>query len=141
MAAQSVVLSRTAQKTPEEKGMKKRLASLVLMLSLAGLMVPAAMAQDREFIKRSKNGVKVGDSRITLFDGPGIVNYEHKHEWMPGPGGAAIVIGTGAGAGAATGYLVSRNKKKGAVIGAAVGAGAATGIWLYKNRWHKHKIF
>lgn len=120
--------------------MKKRLASLMLMLSLAGLLVPTAMAQDRGFIKRSKNGVKVGDNRITLFDGPGIINYEHKHEWMPGPGGAALVIGTGAGAGAATGYLVSRNKK-GAAIGAAVGAGAATGLWLYKNRRHKHKIF
>ncbi len=120
--------------------MKKRLASLALMLSLAGLMVPTAMAQDGDFIRRSKNGVKIGDSRITLFDGPGIVNYEHKHEWMSGPGGAAIVIGTGAGAGAATGYLVSRNKK-GTIIGAAVGAGAATGIWLYKNRRHKHKIF
>jgi hypothetical protein len=122
--------------------MRKKTVSLLLALSFLGLMLPAAMAQDRDhrgFIKRDKNGVRVGDGRVTLFDGPGIVNYEHKHEWMAGPGGAAIVIGSGAGAGALTGGLVGG--KKGALIGAAVGAGAATGLWLYKNRRHKHKIF
>jgi len=127
--------------------MKKKLISLFILLSLMGLAMPmAAMAQrgsdDRDagrFIRRGKNGIKVGDGAITLFDGPGIVNYEHRHRWMDSPAGAATVIGIGAGAGAVTGGVVKG--KKGAVIGAIVGAGAATGVWLYKNRRHKHKIF
>ena len=124
--------------------MGKKLAGLLLILSLFGLAMPtASLAQQRGeyggFIKRDKNGYKVGQGKITFFDGPGIVNYEYKHRWMPGPGGAATVIGIGAGAGAATGAAVKG--KKGALIGAAVGAGAATGIWLYKNRTEKRKIF
>ena len=86
-------------------------------------------------IRRDKNGVRVGDGKVTLFDGPGIVNYQYRQRWMSGPGGAATVIGIGAGAGAATGAVVKG--KKGAVVGALVGAGAATGVWLYKNRTDK----
>ena len=124
--------------------MRKKLASLLLLFSLFVLAMPvAALAQSRDdyrgFIRRDKNGVRVGDSRITLFDGPGILNYQVKHRWMEGPGGAATVIGIGAGAGAATGGVVKG--KKGAVIGAAIGAGAATGVWLYKNRTEKRRIF
>ena len=124
--------------------MRKKLASLLLLLSLFVLAMPVAtLAQNRDdyrgFITRDKNGVRVGDSRITLFDGPGILNYQVKHRWMEGPGGAATVIGIGAGAGAATGGVVKG--KKGALIGAAVGAGAATGVWLYKNRTEKRRIF
>jgi hypothetical protein len=124
--------------------MRKKLGSLLVLLSLFALLLPAgAMAQNRDeyggFIRRDRNGVRVGQGRITLFDGPGIVNYEYKHSWMPGPGGAATVIGIGAGAGAVTGGVVKG--KKGAVIGAAVGAGAATGLWLYKNRTEKRRIF
>ena len=124
--------------------MRKKLASLLLMLFLFGLAMPvAALAQHRDeyggFIRRDKNGYRVGQGKITLFDGPGILNYQYKHSWMPGPGGAATVIGIGAGAGAATGGVVKG--KKGALIGAAVGAGAATGIWLYKNRTEKRRIF
>ncbi len=124
--------------------MRKKLASLLLVLSLFVLAMPVAtLAQNRDeyggFIKRDKNGYRIGQGRITLFDGPGIVNYQYKHSWMPGPGGAATVIGIGAGAGAATGGVVKG--KKGALIGAAVGAGAATGLWLYKNRTEKRKIF
>jgi hypothetical protein len=127
--------------------MKKRLVCFLLILPLLGLCAPlAAQAQrgsdDRGYgrvIRRSKNGYRVGDGRITVFDGPGIINYEHRHRWMEGPGGAATVIGIGAGAGAVTGGIV--RGKKGAVIGALVGAGAATGVWLYKNRRHKHRIF
>lgn len=124
--------------------MRKKLAGLLLLLALFALALPAAaLAQNRGeyggFIKRDKNGVRVGDSKIALFDGPGILNYHQKHRWMEGPGGAATVIGVGAGAGAATGGVV--NGKKGAFIGAAVGAGAATGVWLYKNRTEKRKIF
>ena len=124
--------------------MRKKLASLLLILSLFGLAMPvAALAQHRDeyggFIRRDKNGVRVGDSRITLFDGPGILNYQQKHRWMEGKAGAATVIGIGAGAGAVTGGIVKG--KKGAVIGALVGAGAATGLWLYKNRTEKRRIF
>lgn len=124
--------------------MRKKLACLLLILSLFGLAMPvAALAQHREdyreIIRRGKNGVRVGDSRIVLFDGPGILNYHRKHRWMEGPGGAATVIGVGAGAGAVTGGVVKG--KKGAVIGAAVGAAAATGLWLYKNRTEKRRIF
>jgi hypothetical protein len=124
--------------------MGKKLASLLLLFSLFGLAVPAAaLAQNKDeyrgIIRRDKNGVRVGDSKITLFDGPGILNYQVKHRWMEGPGGAATVIGIGAGAGAGTGAVVKG--KKGALIGAAIGGGAATGLWLYKNRWEKRKIF
>ena len=124
--------------------MRKKLASLLLLFSLFVLAMPVAtLAQNRDdyrgLIRRDKNGVRVGDSRITLFDGPGILNYQVKHRWMEGPGGAATVIGVGAGAGAVTGGVVKG--KKGAVIGAAIGAGAATGVWLYKNRTEKRRIF
>ena len=124
--------------------MRKKVSNLLVLLSLLTLLLPAgAMAQNKDefggFIRRDKNGVRIGQSRITLFDGPGILNYEYKHSWMPGPGGAATVIGIGAGAGAVTGGVVKG--KKGAVIGAAIGAGAATGLWLYKNRWEKRRIF
>jgi hypothetical protein len=124
--------------------MRNKLASLLLLFSLFVLAMPVAtLAQNRDdyrgLIRRDKNGVRVGDSRITLFDGPGILNYQVKHRWMEGPGGAATVIGVGAGAGAVTGGVVKG--KKGAVIGAAVGAGAATGLWLYKNRTEKRRIF
>jgi hypothetical protein len=125
--------------------MKRKLASLLLLLCLTGLAIPAsALAQNRRseyggFIRRDRNGIRIGDSRITVLDGPGIINYERKHRWMPGAGGAATVIGIGAGAGAATGAIVKG--KKGAVIGAAIGAGAATGIWLYKNRTERRSLF
>jgi len=123
--------------------MRKKVSSLLVLLSLLTLLLPAAaMAQSPDelggFIKRDKNGVKIGQGRITLFDGPGIVNYEYKHSWMPGAGGAATVIGIGAGAGALTGGVVKG--KKGAALGAAIGAGAATGLWLYKNRTEKRRI-
>jgi hypothetical protein len=124
--------------------MRSKLGSLLLILSLMVLALPAAaLAQHRDeyggLIRRDKNGVRVGDGRITLFDGPGIVNYQYRQRWMSGPGGAATVIGIGAGAGAATGAIVKG--KKGAVVGALVGAGTATGIWLYKNRTIKRRIF
>ena len=126
--------------------MRKKLAGLVLILSLVGLSAPVtALAQHRDdrgygsIVRRGKNGIRIGDGRINLFDGPGIVNYEHRHRWMEGPAGAATVIGIGAGAGAATGGLIKG--KKGALIGALVGGGSATALWLYKNRSHKHKIF
>jgi len=126
--------------------MRRKLASLFLVLSLLGVASPcAALAQDRDnegykrVIKRSKNGIRVGDHGINLFDGPGIVNYERKHRWMDSPLEATAVIGTGAAAGAVTGGVVKG--KKGAVVGALVGAGAATGIWLYKNRTEKRRIF
>lgn len=124
--------------------MRKKLASLLLILSLFGLAMPiAALGQQRDeyggFIRRDKNGYRVGQGRITFFDGPGIVNYEYKHRWMPGAGGAATVIGTGAGAGAVVGGVTKG--KKGAVVGAAIGAAAATGVWLYKNRTEKRRIF
>jgi|GEM_PF-1135861 len=124
--------------------MRKKLASLLLIVFLFGLAMPVvAPAQSRDeyggIIRRDKNGVRIGQGKITLFDGPGILNYQYKHSWMPGAGGAATVIGIGAGAGAGTGALVKG--KKGALIGTAVGAGAATGVWLYKNRTEKRKIF
>jgi hypothetical protein len=121
--------------------MRNKLASIFLILSLFALVMPAStLGQERgRFIRRDKNGYRVGDGRISLFDGPGIVNYEYKHSWMPGPAGAATVIGAGAAAGAVTGGVIKG--KKGAVIGAAVGAGAATGLWLYKNRREKRRIF
>jgi len=124
--------------------MRSKLASLLLVLSLMVLALPAAaLAQERGglggLIRRDKNGVRVGDGKVTLFDGPGIVNYQYRQRWMSGPGGAATVIGIGAGAGAATGAVVKG--KKGAVVGALVGAGAATGVWLYKNRTIKRRIF
>jgi hypothetical protein len=123
----------------------KKLASLLLIFSLLGLATTEALGQDRgdgyrKFIRRGKNGIKVGDNAITFFDGPGIVNYEYRQHWMDSPGGVATVVGTGAAAGAVTGGIVTR-KKKGAVIGALVGAGAATGVWLYKNRRVKRRIF
>jgi hypothetical protein len=121
--------------------MRNKLASIFLIVSLLALAAPAStFGQERgRFIRRDKNGYRVGDGRVTFFDGPGIVNYEYKHSWMPGPAGAATVIGTGAAAGAVTGGVIKG--KKGAVIGAAVGAGAATGLWLYKNRREKRRIF
>jgi hypothetical protein len=122
--------------------MKKKLTSFLLMLSFLAVLLPAvASAQERygNIIRRDKNGYRVGDSRITFFDGPGIVNYEYRHRWMPGPGGAAMVIGTGAGAGAVVGGVTKG--KKGAAIGAAIGGGAATALWLYKNRREKRRIF
>ena len=123
--------------------MIRKLASLLVLLSLLGIAMPAALAQHRDeyipVIKRDKNGVRIGDSKITLFDGPGILNYETRNRWMPGPGGAATVIGTGAGAGAAVGGFTKG--KKGAVYGALIGGGGATALWLFKNRTVKRKIF
>ena len=122
--------------------MKKKLTSFLLMLSFLTLLLPAAAsAQDGygRIIRRDKNGYRVSDSRITFFDGPGIVNYEYRHRWMPGPGGAALVIGTGAGAGALVGGVTKG--KKGAAIGALIGGGAAAGLWLYKNRRERRRIF
>lgn len=123
--------------------MIKRLGSLILALCFFGLTLPlpahAQDGDDRRIIRRDRNGVRVGDGRISVLDGPGIVNYEYRERWMPGPAGAATVIGIGAGAGAATGAVVGG--KKGAVIGALVGGGAATGIWLYKNRRVRRRIF
>src|SRR6266852_5793836 len=60
-------------KTPEELRMRKKLASLLLVLSLLGLALPlTASAQDRGeyggFIRRDKNGIRVGQGKITLFD-------------------------------------------------------------------------
>ena len=73
--------------------MRKKLTSFLLLLSLLILLLPAAYGQERlgSIIKRDKNGYKVGDTRISFFDGPGIVNYEYRHRWMPGPAGAALV--------------------------------------------------
>ncbi|HXG92112.1 MAG TPA: hypothetical protein VNN73_07035 [Blastocatellia bacterium] len=122
--------------------MKRKLASFLLMLALLVLALPLqGQAQEGygRIIKRGKNGIRAGDYGINLFDGPGIVNFEHRHRWMDSPAGAATVIGAGAGAGALTGGVIKG--KKGAVIGALIGGGAATGLWLYKNRVHKHRIF
>jgi hypothetical protein len=126
--------------------MRKKLASLFLLLSLLGLATPVtALAQDRDdegyrgSVKRTRNGIKYGDYGINVLDGPGIVNYEHRQRWMDSPLETATVIGSGAAIGAVTGGVVKG--KKGAVVGALVGAGAATGIWLYKNRTVKRKIF
>ena len=87
--------------------MRNKLASLFLMLCVSGLAMPVTTpAQNRDddgyrrVIKRGKNGIRVGDHGINLFDGPGIVNYERRHRWMDSPAGAATVIGTGAAAGA-----------------------------------------
>ncbi|MBI3652280.1 MAG: hypothetical protein HY231_14760 [Acidobacteria bacterium] len=120
--------------------MKTKFVSLLLVFALFGLALPT-LAQHREggWIRRDKNGIRVGDGRISVFDGPGILNYEKKNRWMPGAAGATTVIGIGAGAGAATGAVIKG--KKGAVIGALVGGGAATGLWLYKNRRERKKIF
>jgi hypothetical protein len=140
-----VALRRTdtnrSQKISGGNEMRKRLSSFLIILSLFALLLPAAsFGQERgRFIRRDKNGYRVGDGRISFFDGPGLVNYEYKHRWMPGAAGAATVIGTGAGVGAVAGGVVKG--KKGAVVGALVGAGAATGIWLYKNRTEKRRIF
>jgi hypothetical protein len=127
--------------------MKTRVATLMLLLCLLALALPpATMGQcrdDRGFgreIRRGRNGIRIGNRGLNLFDGPGILNYEHRRRWMPGAGGAATVIGVGAGAGAATGALV-QGGKKGAIIGAAIGAGSATALWLYKNRTTRRRIF
>lgn len=119
--------------------MKAKLASLILTVTLLGLATPAFAQRDGGWVRRDKNGIRVGDGRINILDGPGIINYEKKNRWMPGAAGAATVIGIGAGAGAATGAVM--NGKKGAVWGAVIGAGAATGVWLYKNRTERKKIF
>jgi len=88
------------------------------------------------------SGVNIGGTNVGLLNGPGILNYDYHHSWMPGAGGAALVIGTGAGAGAVAGTVVShKDKKKGAIIGAAAGAGGATLLWLYKNRTERRAIF
>jgi hypothetical protein len=128
--------------------MKIRLAGLLLVLSLAVLAIPeTAFGQcrnDNNFgrvVRRGRNGVRVGDYGLNLFDGPGILNYERKHRWMSGAGGAATVIGIGAGAGAAAGALTGKGDKKSTFIGAAIGAGSATALWLYKNRTEKRRIF
>lgn len=120
--------------------MRRKLAGLIVLVALLTLTVPAfGQSPNRRLIKRDRNGLRIGDYGLSLFDGPGILNYEHKHRWMSGAGGAATVIGIGAGAGAGTGALVEG--KRGAVIGALIGAGGATALWLYKNRRHKHRIF
>lgn len=120
--------------------MRRKLAALIVLVTLLALAVPAfGQSPNGRFVKRGRNGLRVGDFGLSLFDGPGILNYEHKHRWMTGAGGAATVIGIGAGAGAGTGALV--DGKRGAVYGALIGAGGATALWLYKNRWHKHRIF
>ena len=88
--------------------MRRKLASLLLILSLFGLASPvAALAQDRDDdgyrrikVKRSKNGIKYGDIGINVLDGPGIVNIERDHHWMDSQLEATAVIGTGAAAGA-----------------------------------------
>jgi len=130
--------------------MRRKWLGLLVLISLFGLAAPATgLAQSKDsyglggLIKRGKNGIKVGDTNIGLLDGPGIVNYDYKHTWMPGPGGAATVIGAGAGGGALVGALVSKDKKKkkGAIIGAAAGGGGATLLWLYKNRTERRAIF
>ena len=127
--------------------MRRKLGTALVILALLVLAMPmAAWAQKgrdtydtRGLIRRGKNGIKVGDVGLNLFDGPGILNYSYKHRWMEGPAGAATVIGVGAGAGAATGGIIKG--KRGAVIGALAGGAAATGIWLYKNRTEKRRIF
>ena len=128
--------------------MKRRLAKLLLVLSLLALAVPAtALGQCRNdnnlgrVVRRGRNGVRVGDFGLSLFDGPGILNYDYKHRWMSGPGGAATVIGIGAGAGAAAGALTGKGDKKSTLWGAAIGAGGATALWLYKNRTERRRIF
>ena len=127
--------------------MRRKICTALVILALLVLAMPmAALAQNgrvnsdtRGLLRRGKNGIRLGDVGLNLFDGPGILNYSYKHRWMEGPAGAATVIGIGAGAGAATGGIVKG--KKGAVIGALAGGAAATGIWLYKNRTEKRRIF
>lgn len=124
--------------------MRRKIGSTLVLLTLLVLAMPmAALAQNRcdirGQVRRDRNGIRFGDSRIGFLNGPGIVNLERRHRWMDGKAGAATVIGIGAGAGAATGGIVKG--KKGAVIGALVGAGAATGVWLYKNRTERRSIF
>lgn len=124
--------------------MRRNLLGLFLALALLAIASPMAMAQNLvgDVVRRGKNGVNIAGTKVTLFDGPGILNYEYKHRWMPGPSGAVTVIGGGAGGGALVGTLVSKHdRKKGALIGAAAGGGAATVVWLYKNRTEKRKIF
>ena len=123
--------------------MRRKIGSFLVALALLVLALPAtSLADDRRFkgiIRRGKNGVRIGNSEVTLLDGPGILNYRYKHRWMEGPGGAATVIGIGAGGGAAVGGMVKG--KRGAVIGAIAGGGAATLLWLYKNRTERRRIF
>jgi hypothetical protein len=123
--------------------MIRKIASLLLLLCFLALAIPDASAQHRDeygpIVRRDRNGVRIGDSRITVLDGPGILNYEYRNRWMPGPLGAATVIGTGAGAGAAVGGIT--HGKKGALWGAAIGGGSATALWLYKNRRVRRRIF
>ena len=126
--------------------MRRKICTALVILALLVLAMPmAAWAQNgrvndtRGLLRRGKNGIKLGDAGLNLFDGSGILNYSYKHRWMEGPAGAATVIGIGAGAGAATGGIVKG--KKGAVIGALAGGAAATGIWLYKNRTERRRIF
>ena len=130
--------------------MKRKIGSALVILSIAMLVMPLpALAQNRRdrcdyrgIARRDKNGFRFGDNRVGLFDGPGIINYEHRNRWMDSPAGAAAVIGIGAGAGAATGAIVDgKNPKKGALVGALIGGAAATGVWLYKNRTVKRRIF
>jgi len=130
--------------------MRRKWLGILVLLSLFVLAASVpGLAQSRDnyglggLIRRGKNGIRVGDTNIGLFDGPGIVNYDYKHEWMPGPGGAAAVIGAGAGGGALVGSLVAKKKekKKGAIIGAIAGGGGATVLWLYKNRTERRAIF
>ena len=122
--------------------MRRKIVSVLMLTALLVLALPASSFADDRYkgiVRRGKNGVKIGDSEVTLLDGPGILNYRYKHRWMEGPGGAATVIGIGAGGGAAVGGLAKG--KKGAVIGAIAGGGAATALWLYKNRTERRAIF
>ncbi len=123
--------------------MRRKVVSFLMLAALLVLALPAgSFADDRGYkgiVRRGKNGVKIGDSEVSLLDGPGILNYRYKHRWMEGPGGAATVIGIGAGGGAAVGGITKG--KKGAVIGAIAGGGAATLLWLYKNRTERRAIF
>ncbi|HKV37791.1 MAG TPA: hypothetical protein VJX67_01155 [Blastocatellia bacterium] len=126
--------------------MKNKLLSLCLLLSMLVVLAPiAALAQGREgsLVKRGKNGVQVGGTEVSLFDGPGILNYSYHHRWMPGAAGATTVIGIGAGGGALAGAAIAKKdkRKKGAIIGAIAGGGAATVLWLYKNRTERRAIF
>ncbi|HYL98203.1 MAG TPA: hypothetical protein VEZ90_04555 [Blastocatellia bacterium] len=124
--------------------MRHKLVSLCLLVCLLALAAPiAAPAQSLgSVLRRGKNGISLAGTRFSLFDGPGILNYQYKHSCMPGPAGAVTVIGAGAGGGALVGTAVSkRDRKKGALIGAAAGAGGATLLWLYKNRTERRAIF
>ncbi|MGH9760878.1 MAG: hypothetical protein ACREDR_38590 [Blastocatellia bacterium] len=124
--------------------MRHKLLSLCLLASIFALASPVTTSAQSigNLLRRGKNGVSVAGTKLTLFDGPGILNYQYKHSWMPGPAGAVTVIGAGAGGGALVGTVVSKkDRKKGALIGAAAGAGGATLLWLYKNRTEKRAIF